>query len=601
VQGGATAQYVGLSPSTGISTASNLPILAGGTITANNSAQSGQGFLLLGNGSIGNGNELILAQAPPGTCVNNPYAIRYLEPNGADYVCPGGSTSAPKLAVVAAITGSFGLAQSTGVAGLAADSFFTPIAHGGLWIAGSNFSSQTSFSGNYMGNNGGGAADYNIAFNDGSPATPYTSAYFGGWVGITSHFVDGSTDFYTGNASGTGAMGNGVTATTQSSSDSSTKLATDAFVHNVTNGALTPSSLTITDTAANTDLTLGLTSYTLGITGSPIQTWCGSYESVSTPTYAQDCWTLSDLVATGVNGISQLTFKHSGSTAYGVSFPFANAVSSANNYSQIFIDSTAGATVTGGTASTGIGFRSHVNALQNWYIGTGGNAADWFRIDNLTQNVDGLDITSGVPQVNVISIGLCASTATCTADTGISRASTGLVDVGTGAAGSAAGSLNASSIELGAPTGALEGAGTINVATGYYVNGTNISAIYAPLASPTFTGTVTLPALATTTNCSNAASPAVCGSAAAGSVLIPTGTTSETLTVNTTAVTANSQIFFYPDDSLGTKLGVTCNSTLATLVGGSAITARTPGTSFTITFNGTILTNGVCGSYSIVN
>ena len=103
------------------------------------------------------------------------------------------------------------------------------------------------------------------------------------------------------------------------------------------------------------------------------------------------------------------------------------------------------------------------------------------------------------------------------------------------------------------------------------------------------------------TNCSSTASPAVCGSAPAGSVLIPTGTTSSTLTVNTSAVTANSQIFFYPDDTLGTKLSTTCNSTLATLIGGSAITARTAGTSFQITFNGTIVTNGVCGSYLIVN
>lgn len=106
---------------------------------------------------------------------------------------------------------------------------------------------------------------------------------------------------------------------------------------------------------------------------------------------------------------------------------------------------------------------------------------------------------------------------------------------------------------------------------------------------------------ATASNCSSSASPAVCGSAAAGSIQIPTGTTSETLTVNTTAVTANSQIFFYPDDTLGTRLSTTCNSTLATLVGGSVITTRTPGTSFVITFNGTISTNGVCGSYLIIN
>jgi hypothetical protein len=115
------------------------------------------------------------------------------------------------------------------------------------------------------------------------------------------------------------------------------------------------------------------------------------------------------------------------------------------------------------------------------------------------------------------------------------------------------------------------------------------------------TGGTTSGGYLTSSNCASAASPAVCGSAPAGSVLIPTGTTSSTLTVNTTAVTANSQIVFYPDDSLGTRLSTTCNSTLATLVGGSFISARTPGTSFTITFNGTILTNGVCGSYTIIN
>ena len=102
-------------------------------------------------------------------------------------------------------------------------------------------------------------------------------------------------------------------------------------------------------------------------------------------------------------------------------------------------------------------------------------------------------------------------------------------------------------------------------------------------------------------SCASSASPAACGSAAAGSVAIPTGVSSVTLQVNTSAVTANSQIVLFPDDTLGTKLGVTCNSTLATLVGGLAVTARTAGTSFTLTFNGTIATNPLCLSYLIVN
>jgi hypothetical protein len=151
-----------------------------------------------------------------------------------------------------------------------------------------------------------------------------------------------------------------------------------------------------------------------------------------------------------------------------------------------------------------------------------------------------------------------------TQDTGLSRGSSAdIVDCGNGGFRDTSCTFNAAVVT-----------GSTNVAAGAYKTGTN---------------------------CSSSASPAVCGSAAAGSVLIPTGTTSSTLTVNTTAVTANSQIFFYPDDSLGTKLSTTCNSTLATLVGGSAITARTAGTSFQITFNGSIVTNGVCGSYLIIN
>jgi hypothetical protein len=104
----------------------------------------------------------------------------------------------------------------------------------------------------------------------------------------------------------------------------------------------------------------------------------------------------------------------------------------------------------------------------------------------------------------------------------------------------------------------------------------------------------------TATNCSSSASPAVCGSAAAGSVAVPTGVT-PTLVVNTTAVTANSQILFTPDEGLGTKLGVTCNSTIAQVAVEPIVTARTAATSFTIQYNTTITVNPICLSYFIVN
>lgn len=102
----------------------------------------------------------------------------------------------------------------------------------------------------------------------------------------------------------------------------------------------------------------------------------------------------------------------------------------------------------------------------------------------------------------------------------------------------------------------------------------------------------------TFTNCSSSASPAVCGSAAAGSVAVPAGT-NPTLVVDTTAVTANSQIFIQEDEGLGTKLGVTCQT--AVVPSNQFISARTAGTSFTISITGSPATQPVCYSYFIVN
>lgn len=115
------------------------------------------------------------------------------------------------------------------------------------------------------------------------------------------------------------------------------------------------------------------------------------------------------------------------------------------------------------------------------------------------------------------------------------------------------------------------------------------------LSGPIFQGKITAPLVATSTNCSSAASPAVCASAAAGSVVVAAATT--TVVVNTTAVTANSQIFLMFDSSLGTKLGVTCNATEPALYG---VTARSAATSFTITSTAPT-SNPACFSYFIVN
>lgn len=102
----------------------------------------------------------------------------------------------------------------------------------------------------------------------------------------------------------------------------------------------------------------------------------------------------------------------------------------------------------------------------------------------------------------------------------------------------------------------------------------------------------------TMTACANAASPAVCAAAPSGVVAVPTGT-NPTLVINTTAITASSQIFLQNDES-ATIAATTCNSTLSTLVQ-PVVTARTAGTSFTIQIGAIIATNPACVSYFIVN
>jgi len=111
--------------------------------------------------------------------------------------------------------------------------------------------------------------------------------------------------------------------------------------------------------------------------------------------------------------------------------------------------------------------------------------------------------------------------------------------------------------------------------------------------------------MSTATNCAavgTAANPSVasCTSAIAGSFSCATNASTGTCQVNTTAVTANSEIFVTQrsDATTGTRLSVTCNATLSTVL--PEITAVTAGSSFTINL-GTITTNPECFSFFLVN
>lgn len=91
------------------------------------------------------------------------------------------------------------------------------------------------------------------------------------------------------------------------------------------------------------------------------------------------------------------------------------------------------------------------------------------------------------------------------------------------------------------------------------------------------------------------ASPADCGAATTGSVTIAAGATS--VVVNTSRVTGDSQILLLYDSSLGTRLGVTCNTTFSA----PYVTARSSGVSFTVTIASAPVTNPLCLSFLILN
>lgn len=120
-------------------------------------------------------------------------------------------------------------------------------------------------------------------------------------------------------------------------------------------------------------------------------------------------------------------------------------------------------------------------------------------------------------------------------------------------------------------------------------------------------GTYKAAKYASDTNCAGvgtAASPSVvtCSSASAGHFSCATNATGATCVVNTTAVNATSQIFVQEDDAayVGTRLGVTCNTSTNVLPASRLVASASAGVSFTINL-GTVTTNPACFSYLIVN
>ena len=175
-------------------------------------------------------------------------------------------------------------------------------------------------------------------------------------------------------------------------------------------------------------LTLGLASYTAAVSNSPELIIAGSYESASTPTYAEDSWTIQDVVGSGVNGPSALTLSHSGSAG--------------TNY--VFVD---GANLAlGGSHVAAYNFSLDMGASEMLLVRPGsaitGSAGVLFQSINEALNA-GEPMFFTATQYQFLS----------------GAAATWMVLGTTGG------------MQLGAPTSGDEGVGTLNVASGIYLNG----------------------------------------------------------------------------------------------------------------------------------
>jgi hypothetical protein len=233
----------------------------------------------------------------------------------------------------------------------------------------------------------------------------------------------------------------------------------------------------------------------------------------------------------------------------------------------------------GGTNFETGGIPSNLGALTLKAVGSGSwvpSAANWWITYDLENQRFRLDVSNVIVSGGLTLTNLTLGSTTATAWPGI-----GYKPFASGTAGGTASQWSTTNNNLAA------------FSTDALLPGAGISITPDSKGVNTISSTGIFPTISTSTNCSSAGG--TCGSAAAGSVTVAVSAT--TVVVATTAVTANSQIQLTFDSSLGTKLSVTCNTTYVN----SWISARTPGTSFTITVASSPSSNPACLSYNVTN
>lgn len=143
---------------------------------------------------------------------------------------------------------------------------------------------------------------------------------------------------------------------------------------------------------------------------------------------------------------------------------------------------------------------------------------------------------------------------------------------------------------------------TFNFTGGVNVGSTNqfaVSSAGAVSSSAAFTTSGALSAatyLTATNNTTSSSSPIAAGSAAAGHMIIAAAAT--TGNASTTAVTANSEIF-YTVEQVTPIAGTTCNTTIPTSTPVTAV--QTVGSGFQVKVTTAPVTNPLCLSWHVIN
>lgn len=399
-----------------------------------------------------------------------------------------------------------------------------------------------------------------------------------------------------------------------------------------TDGGQTFASTIISDqvvaaTPVNVALTSGVFNYVEVKCGTPIVgtgvvhvTWQGYVDRAggAAGSSAQVAYFNSSLAVVGSSG---LTYDGAGGltvaqgTLSGASTPFLTETGTWSNVATTFVNETVNITDTNSATASAF-LRYQVGGTTAFRVRKDGSVSDTDTFAqagiNLTQ---GRYVTTGTAGGNirflsqnnaggVLIFGNGGSSSAQSATNAIHVFTAGTIGPNTGSGNFNIHDITYTINATGAQSGTVDGIRVVATETNLNSFIHNLLDLQAGSSPATVfkvanSGIATAQSYNTLTNCQDSAGAAACGSAAAGHFVIDAAATSTV--VSTTAVTASSEIVVTEDASLGSLLGITCNTQSQLIVGPPKVTARSAGVSFTVSIEVGPTTNPGCYGFTIRN